>query len=143
MNASIGVLQCHPVVFELTKRSGEQGRRSSRLGDADVGIAEWSVGLMEVKRGRSGAMDPKLAAVRQAGVGTGSAAPESAVPRVADASACGLDVRLGSRFFGGVPVVGKRIQAGQTGAGRQEHQQEEECLGLELREHPVSIAGKA
>ena len=46
-------------------------------------------------------------------------------------------------LLGVVPVVRQGVQARQAGSGRQEHQQQEESLGLDQsRGHRISIAGK-
>jgi hypothetical protein len=52
--------------------------------------------------------------------GAGSTAAKTTVIRVAETSAGGLDVGLGSLELRGAVVVHQGIQAGQAGAGGQE-----------------------
>src|SRR5919112_1124025 len=68
------------------KGSADGRRRSSRLGNADVGAAEGSLRLREVTWSADGTVDPKLATVGGARTRAGSAAAQGAVAGVAGAS---------------------------------------------------------
>jgi hypothetical protein len=109
------------------RESGEQDWRGSAVrnaGGIDIGVRLRSERQLAPADRLDGYFGPRS----YAGTGAAGRTAESAVLGVVEASAGGLDVRLGPAGVGALVVIYQGIQAGQAGAGRQEDCQQEDRL---------------